>query len=134
MEAIFTPELQKFITEIAVQLLIVALPVVVTQTFLVLRQLAKSIRARLSTEQVFLLESLAAIGVRAAEQSGLNGSLQNIGQEKREYAVAFVKKALESRGLKDINVDEIEAAIEAAIRLGLQNANEDTPTEGVVLG
>lgn len=58
----------------------------------------------------WLLESIAAIAVKAAEQSNLAGLVTN----KKEYAVKVAQQWLEDKGFS-VDVAIIEAAIEAAV-------------------
>ncbi|MBP7213322.1 MAG: hypothetical protein KBA03_03725 [Anaerolineaceae bacterium] len=57
-----------------------------------------------------VLEQAALIAVRAAEQAGISGLIEN----KKEYAISIVEAWLKKQGLP-IDIDVIAAAIEAAV-------------------
>lgn len=57
-----------------------------------------------------LLEQIAPIAVRAAEQAHLGGLIQ----DKKTYALEYVEKWLAAQGMT-IDLDLISAAIEAAV-------------------
>ena len=94
------------------------------------------VKAKLSSEQLFLVESIVSIAVKKAEQEGLIGAISAAGQAKKAYALAFVQDALRKRGLGMLadNVDELAGVIESAINDGIhKNWKESTLTiEGII--
>jgi len=100
----------QFTSELLSQFLVAAIPVGFGVLAYLAKQVVSWIKSRTSTEQYALLESLASQAVRAAEQT----MKTRPGQEKRTAAIAVVRGALLSRGIK---LDEmaILAAVEAAV-------------------
>lgn len=84
-------------------------------------------KATLGEQRYQLLVAMVEIVVKAAEQSGLTGAINNAGSTKRIWAVNELKKWLASMGWTDLaeNTDMLINLIEAAIRDGLQNPVED---------
>lgn len=65
-------------------------------------------------QELELLRLLAQMAVAAAEQLGQNQELS--GQEKKALAMAMVAAGLQRLGLS-LSEEEVEAAVEAAVRL-----------------
>lgn len=111
-------EVQTFITQLLVVSISTLLPILVAYVIGYIRAKKNEFLARLSQEQVMLLESVVNIAVRAAEQSGLAGYIENTAQQKLEYAEAYVQTYLKNAGWGGIDVALIRGAIEAAIKSG----------------
>jgi len=60
--------------------------------------------------EAWILEEIALVAVKAAEQANLSGQIE----DKKDYAVAVAMEWLKARGLK-IDLSVIDAAIEAAV-------------------
>ena len=67
-------------------------------------------RARLTSEQQYIVDFVVSQAIRAAEQMYKDKR----GDEKKAYAIAIVEKELSARGLI-IDIDPLEAKIEAAV-------------------
>ncbi len=63
-----------------------------------------------NSDLYYVLEEIAGIAVKAAEQAGLNGWVS----DKKSYALEIAEQLLLVRGFK-IDLDPIAAAIEAAV-------------------
>lgn len=77
--------------------------------------LVARIEGELGAQNFELLKSMAQEAVRSAEQLGLNDMIENVGEEKKRYALRYVQDLLASRNI-DISINEIDAAIEAAVQ------------------
>ena len=62
-------------------------------------------------ELAYTLERISMIAVRAAEQAGAAGYIE----DKKTYAIEFVQSYLDAQGWGVIDVSVVEAAIEAAV-------------------
>ena len=60
--------------------------------------------------KAYWIEEIASIAVRAAEQAGLAGYIEN----KKDYALHIAERWLAAKGLR-IDLELIDAAIEAAV-------------------
>ena len=74
----------------------------------------KATKAKMSADQIALVRSLVASFVLAAEQSGLAGTIRNIGSEKKAYVLALIRNELAARNIS-IDVDTLDAMVEAAV-------------------
>ena len=70
------------------------------------------------------IENAVAIAVKAAEQLGLNGAID----DKKKYALDIAEKWLAANGLT-IDLDVIDAAIESAV---FEQFNKPEKSEGLV--
>ncbi len=76
------------------------------------------IKAKTSTEQFSMLEQVAASAVQAAEQGAIGGFVT----DKKATAIAIVNEALKNAGITGLSAEQIDAAIEAAVK---ENLNYD---------
>ena len=93
---------------------IAAIPVLVpfVVKFLVAQANLMLAKARdMEPDLMFVLEEAAIIAVRAAEQSSLAGFIE----DKKAFALEQAQLYLDAKGMKNINLSLIEAAIEAAV-------------------
>ena len=118
-------EFQMFIQIVLLELVKAIVPVVVSAIvgFVVLK--IQDVLKKLDTRTLQQLDWIVELAVKAAEQSGLNGAIANTAAEKRAYAIMVVTEFLHAHKLDYIDLNVIEAAIEAAILKGLQNATPD---------
>lgn len=115
-------EVQLFVSYLIREAIVALVPVFISFLVLLARKAKQFLEARLTEKQLSTIETLSIIAVRAAEQSGLIGLIENTAHAKKQYAVSFMQRALEVRGITKIDVDEISDWIEAAIRQGLQDS------------
>jgi len=104
----------------AVQLLILTLiPIFIAGAKVLIMDVfpswGKKLKANLSEQQWYMLEQLAGVAVKYAEQLAKNEDVRNAGQYKYEQAKALIDETLAKNKLK-FTTREIEAAIEAAVR------------------
>lgn len=95
-------------------IIVVALPIVLTQLVTWINAQVANTRSKMSKEQLELVYLLVNQFVRAAEQSGLAGQIKAAGAEKKAYVLALLRSELEERGIS-INLEVIDAMIEAAV-------------------
>lgn len=95
-------------------ILTVLLPVVLGYIVLWFQRASSKLKAEIGSEQWELLENLATQFVLAAEQSGLTGKIEQLGEVKKAMVLQLLQSAADSRGIK-INVEELDAIIEAAV-------------------
>ena len=106
----WSPILQNVI-ETVISLL---LPVILGFVVVWLRGLIAQGKAKLTAEQLEMAQAFVAAFVKAAEQSGLTGQLENVGEAKKEWVIAQVEAALQAKGI-NIDVEVISAMIEAQV-------------------
>lgn len=100
----------QFLSDLVSQFLVAMVPVAIGALAYLGKQLISWIKSKTSAEQYALLQSLAVQAVKAAEQT----MKSKPGQEKKAAALAVVRSALLSRGIK-IDESAVSAAIEAAV-------------------
>lgn len=108
--------------DIIEKVIVIAIGVVVPPVLALLTVYANKVSAALvariegeiGSQNFELLKSMAIEAVHSAEQLGLNDMIENVGEQKKAYAMKYVQDLLESRGIQ-INLNEIDAAIEAAV-------------------
>jgi len=112
-------EVQAFVMEIAR----IVIPIIVTFILGLVGDLLLKARreyeSRVSLTQRAVIEAAVAVGVQAAEQSGLAGYIQNEGQSKLAYAVVVAQRQLDAAGLTGVNATTLKDYIESALRQGL---------------
>jgi hypothetical protein len=69
------------------------------------------LKANTSAKQFALLQELAAVAVKAAEQGAIAGFVN----DRKATAVNIVNEGLKNAGIKNLTAEQIEAAIEAAV-------------------
>lgn len=102
-----------FISELVQGLLLAFMPVLASMAAAWLFAQVKSAWLKFKedhTATYWVIEGIAEIAVKAAEQAKMAGLIA----EKKDYAVAVAQQYLLEKGLA-INLDVIEAAIEAAV-------------------
>lgn len=102
-----------FISELVQGLLLAFMPVLASMVAAWLFAQVKSAWLNFKEDHAanyWVIEGIASIAVKAAEQAAVAGLIA----EKKDYAVEIAQQYLLERGLK-INLDVIEAAIEAAV-------------------
>jgi len=106
----FVDLLQKFAFELAV----LALPIISGFVIAALRALVKKWLAELEASKPELasyLREAVEMAVVAAEQANLAGFVEN----KKQYAFQVAQQWLDAHGWNEVNVDVLEAAIEAEV-------------------
>lgn len=108
-------------------LLQAVIPVLVTALLGVLVIAARKgvtlLQERVGESQWAQVVALVDFVVKAAEQAGLKGALEDEGRIKKAWAINELKRLLEERGLGNIDVDTLSTLIEAAIRDGVHQQN-----------
>jgi hypothetical protein len=99
-------------------------PVIATVTVMLYLKVRAFLDAKLSDVQEEALRRMASFVVEAAEQAGLTGLINNIGAEKKAYAMRLLQSLLHQRGLGLLadNVEVLSAQLEAAV---LRELNRD---------
>lgn len=100
------PVLSEFVT----QFVIACVPLLVAGIAYVAKQVVAYVKSRTSAEQYALLERLARQAVQAVEQT----LRTEPGTEKKAAAIAAVRGALLSKGIK-LDEDAIASAVESAV-------------------
>lgn len=88
----------------------------------------KTVEHFLSAAQMEQLREFVAVVTTAAEQSGLAGLIKDVGAAKKQYALDALQAIVDSKGWK-ISVEQLDAEIENAIRLGVHQAEFGDPKE-----
>lgn len=97
--------------EMAIQIL---LPVALGFVVIFIKQQISAIKSKLAQENLAIAGSFVKAFVLAAEQSGLTGKLNNVGEEKKAWVLAQLDAALNVRGI-DLDFEVLSALIEAAV-------------------
>ena len=100
------------------QVLLNAIPIVVPLLIAWLVKVCVNIWQMIKSQHpqvAWELEQAAKFAVAAAEQVGLSGALSEFADSKLDYALETAQKYLASRGIKNIDLSLLRAAIEAAV-------------------
>lgn len=81
------------------------------------------VKSKTSAQQFSMLEQLAASAVSASEQGAIGGFVT----DKKATAIAIVNEGLKNAGITNLSAEQIEAAIEAAVKDNL-NPNRQAPS------
>lgn len=118
MDILSSPELQQAIANIILLIISggVAAIAKVAYTY---------IKTNTSATQFAVLEQIAASAVSAAEQGAIAGFVT----DRKGTAIAIVNEGLKNAGIKNLTAEQIDAAIEAAVKDGLNfNKQVNSPT------
>lgn len=78
------------------------------------------IKTNTSAQQFAILEQIAASAVSAAEQGAIAGFVT----DRKGTAIAIVNEGLRNAGIKNLTAEQIDAAIEAAVKDGLNSERQ----------
>jgi hypothetical protein len=101
-------------------LLALAIPVLVAFAVPWLLQKYKEVKQNLGTEKAAMLEQGISMAVRAAEQAGLTGKIENVGKEKYGYALGAAQKYFDGLGLT-VDVNELADLMESEVHKQFTN-------------
>lgn len=107
------------ITTILLVLIETLLPVLLYFVIKWLRAKEQEILGSLTSEQEWLIEQVLESFVRAAEQSGFAGLIENEGRVKKEWALERSRAWLRERGIEidgELLADRLEAVVEEVKR------------------
>lgn len=99
-----------FINQFLLGALGILAPIVLGMLAAWLKAKMDQVKAGMKSEDLYLLQALASVAVKAAEQA----KLAELIEDKKAFAVDYVAKYAESQGLK-FDVHAIAGAIEAAV-------------------
>jgi len=127
-----TPEisasLQQFATQILLLVISIGLPILVAGIIYLGRYIIAFVKAKVAESEskrddlIFMaLEQAAGVFVKAAKQSGLSGAIADEGKAKKAYAIELLKNYALSQGWDKLDIGTLDAALEAAVRDGVQN-------------
>jgi len=107
-------------------LLQIMLPIVLGFVATWLKAMIDKAKAELSESQLAFLTAFAEQLVLAAEQSGLIGAIEDVGEAKKAMVLAALQKAANDKGIK-LDVEALSAIIEAAVveAFGFSRPEED---------
>lgn len=108
MEFLSSPEFQQAIANII-------LLVISTGIAAITKVAYTYIKTNTSAQQFSILEQIAASAVSAAEQGAIAGFVN----DRKGTAIAIVNEGLKNAGIKNLTAEQIDAAIEAAVKDGL---------------
>lgn len=118
-----SPELstvsQSFIMELAQYAIAILVPVLAGLAVQLALQAVAWVKTRLSSDQLAAVNLVVEMVVKAAEQSGLSGQIQNEAAVKKDYALSELQRILNERGLTGIDVQTLAVLIEAKVREGV---------------
>ncbi len=90
------------------------LPIALGAFALWARQLIAKAKVEIADRNLDWLLVLAGQFVAAAEQAGITGELENLGEAKKQMVVDMLQAAADQRGIR-IDADALSALIEAAV-------------------
>jgi hypothetical protein len=116
-------ELSDFVTFLLNAFITASVPAIAGAVVFLIRAKYTEIVARAGSGRVDDLIRMTYIVVRAAEQSGLKGLIENTGASKKEYAINALQEWVQSKGWA-IPVSALEAHLEQAIFDGFHKADK----------
>ncbi len=69
--------------------------------------------------------------VQAAEMNGLSGAIENLGKEKKKWVIDMAEAELKRYGI-DIDLDVLDALIEAQVKEAIKDLEPVFPEDGAV--
>lgn len=121
MEFLNSPEVQQAVANIV-------LLVITGVVGAIAKAIYTFIKTNTSQTQFSILEQIAASAVSTAEQGALAGFVT----DKKATAVAIVTEGLKNAGITNLSAEQIDAAIEAAVKDNF-NYNKQSGTSGTVV-
>lgn len=108
MDFLSSPEMQQAIANVILLIITAGITAItkVVYTF---------IKTNTSAQQFAILEQIAASAVSAAEQGAIAGFVT----DRKGTAIAIVNEGLKNAGITNLTAEQIDAAIEAAVKDGL---------------
>lgn len=120
----FNIVMQQFVMLILESVIAILVPVLARAVILwVMARLAEA-KGLASQEQLIAITALVDLVVRAAEQSGLSGYLEELGMTKREWALQELQRILDEHNFKGISISTLYTLIEDAVRRGAQDVTD----------
>lgn len=120
-------QMWELVQSLLVVVITVGLPILLGFVFAEIRKFSAIAQAwlanKIGKENYDLMIQMVYEAVQTAEQLGLTDQIEDIGEAKKRFALESVQQALNARGIY-IDVNEIDAAIEAAVRVALEHSNE----------
>jgi hypothetical protein len=114
----FSPEFWEIIMLTLEVLISVLLPVVLGVAVVEGRKISlavqERIRGEIGEQQYAMMSAVVADAVAAAEQYGLSEKIKNLGESKKEFAMAYAQRELNEAGI-NIDLNRLDASIEAAV-------------------
>ncbi len=102
----------------------ILLPVVLAFLAVWIRSMIVRVKAEVAARNLEWLLVLAGQFVAAAEQAGITGELENLGEAKKQMVVDMLQAAADQRGIR-IDADALSAIIEAAVVDAFGFSNEE---------
>jgi hypothetical protein len=115
MDQVYWEIIQKFILLVIGVVLPPVLVLLTREAQKVSNALVERIQGEIGMSNYAMVQSMVKEAVLAAEQLGLTEQIENVGEQKKRFAMNYVQGLLEARGI-EINLNEIEGAIEAAVK------------------
>lgn len=106
--------LQQFLMQLALNAIPVVIPLVVALIVKLITEAWTAVKQQ-QPDLAWELERGATFAVHAAEQVGLTDALKDLADSKLTYAIGICEAYLAEKGIKNIDIDLIRAAIEAEV-------------------
>lgn len=116
--------LSEFITLLLLSFITAAVPIITTMVVRWLKLKAKEVEAQIPADVLAQTKAIARIVVAAAEQAGVTGALEELGLEKKEYAISMGEMLLSQYLGLDIDLDKLGDAFWESVLAGLDAAVE----------
>ncbi len=106
------PELSSFLGKVSLEVAVTLVPVLMVFLLGLLKYGIAYVKSKTDEKTLAQLNTYAIWAVKAAQQSGLAGLIENTATEKKNFAVEYLLAQAAKIGFKDVPVDEIGALIE----------------------
>lgn len=100
-------------------LIAVLVPILVGYLTLAVRNYREQIKERVGAERWYQIEAVVTEAVKAAEQSGLIGAIEDAAAVKKQWAIEQSQRILNEKGITNISTETLALLIEAKVRDGV---------------
>lgn len=102
-------------------LISVLVPILVGYLILAVKNWNNKVKGEVGEKDWLQIQAIISDVVKAAEQNGLRGAIENAAQAKKLWAVNEGQRILNERKLNKISVETLASLIEAKVREGVHN-------------
>lgn len=108
-------------------LISVLVPILVGYLILAVKNWNNKVKGEMDETDWLKIQSIVSDVVKAAEQNGLRGAIENVAATKKAWAIAEGQRILDERKLNKISVETLASLIEAKVREGVQTRPGEVP-------
>lgn len=99
----------------------VLVPILIGYLIVAAKNWSAKLKGEIDEKDWLKIQAIITDVVRAAEQNGLRGAIENLAESKKAWAIAEGQRILDERKLNKISVETLASLIEAKVREGVQN-------------